>query len=100
MFFDSRETQAQIYPWLAFVDFDESLDVEIKSSLMSAAGKQKITPEILNDGFRTFLHSIMRNIRSYVGAKPANIILERTREEMGKQFPRRHLDIEWELLNV
>jgi hypothetical protein len=100
MFFDSRDTQAQIYPWLAFVDFDESLDVEIKSSLMSAAGKRRITPEILNDGFRTFLHSIMRNIRSYVGAKPANTILERTREEMGKQFPRRHFEIEWELLSV
>ncbi|MHA1588153.1 MAG: hypothetical protein ACTSV9_05175 [Candidatus Thorarchaeota archaeon] len=100
MFFDSRGTQAQTYPWLAFVDFDESLDVEVKSSLMSAAGKRRITPEILNDGFRTFLHSIMRYTRSYVGAKPANIILERTREEMGKQFPRRYLDIEWELLNV
>ena len=100
MFFDSRDTQSQIYPWLAFVDFDESLDVEVKSSLMSAAGKRRITPEILNDGFRTFLHSIVRNTRSYMGAKPANIILERTRKEMGKQFPRRYLDIEWELLNV
>ncbi len=100
MFFDSRDIQAQIYPWLAFVDFDESLDVEIKSSLMSAAGKRRITPEILNDGFRTFLHSIVRNIRSYLGAKPANTILDRTREEMGKQFPRRYLDIEWELLRV
>ncbi len=100
MFFDSRDTQAQIYPWLAFVDFNENLDVEIKSSLISAAGKQKITPEILNDGFRTFLHSLVRNIRSYVGAKPANIVLDRTREEMGKQFPRRYLDIEWELLSV
>ncbi|MCK4484639.1 MAG: hypothetical protein KAU89_07425, partial [Candidatus Thorarchaeota archaeon] len=60
----------------------------------------KITPEILNDGFRTFLHSLVRNIRSYVGAKPANIVLDRTREEMGKQFPRRYLDIEWELLSV
>jgi hypothetical protein len=100
MFFDSRDTQVQVYPWLAFVDFDESLDVEIKSSLMSAAGKRKITPEILNDGFRTFLHSLARNIRSYVGAKPANIVLQETREEMGKQFPRRYLDIEWELLSV
>jgi hypothetical protein len=54
MFFDSRETQAHIYPWLAFVDFDETLDVEIKNSLMSAAGKRRITPEMLNDGFRTF----------------------------------------------
>ncbi len=100
MFFDSRDAQAQVYPWLAFVDFDESLDVEIKSSLMSAAGKRKITPEILNDGFRTFLHALARNIRSYVGAKPANIVLQETREEMGKQFPRRYLDIEWELLSV
>ncbi|NOR38351.1 MAG: hypothetical protein GQ580_02045 [Candidatus Thorarchaeota archaeon] len=100
IFFDSREKQAQVYPWLAFVDFDESLDVEVKSSLMSAAGKRRITPEILNDGFRNFLHSIVRNTRSYMGAKPANIILEKTQEEMGKQFPRRYLDIEWELLNV
>jgi len=100
MFFDSRETQAHTYPWLVFVDSDESLDVEIKSSLMSAAGKRKINTEILNDGFRTFLHELVRNIRSYLGVKPANIILERTQEEMGKQFPRRYLDIEWELLSV
>ncbi|MHA1903606.1 MAG: hypothetical protein ACXADL_03150 [Candidatus Thorarchaeota archaeon] len=100
IFFASRGALVETYPWLSFVDLEEGVNVDIKSSLTSATAKGSIGPETLRDGFRAFMQFITKRISFFTGSKPINTILKRTKIELERQFPSRTSDIEWEQLTA
>jgi hypothetical protein len=100
LFNDSKEEIADIFQWLAYVGLEEGVDVEIKSSLNTAAVKGSITPDALREGFGSLFQRITKKIGDYLGAKPVKSILDGTRMNIEKQFPRASYDIEWESLKT
>ncbi|RDE12758.1 MAG: hypothetical protein C4K47_07250 [Candidatus Thorarchaeota archaeon] len=98
IFSESRNPLLDAHPWLAFVDFEETLDLDVKSSLTTAFVRGSITPETITDGFRPLFQSVVREARGFLGAKPVNTVLTRTRQDLEKEFPSRAYEIPWELM--
>ncbi|UCE09708.1 MAG: hypothetical protein JSW61_12150 [Candidatus Thorarchaeota archaeon] len=97
-FHGSRKSLMKQNPWLAFVDLEDNVDVEIKTSLTTAAVRGTIAPETLDQGFLQLLSSIMEQTRRFVGPKPSRAIVTKSKDELEKQFPSRTYQIEWEKL--
>ena len=100
VFFEARERLAKLYPWLAFVGFKDSLDIDMRSSLLSATLKGSIAPETIEDGFRAFIQFITRMGMDLIGKKPLNKIIFNTKGEIEKRFPSTVFQIEWEAFLV
>ncbi|NWF96276.1 MAG: hypothetical protein HXY34_09035 [Candidatus Thorarchaeota archaeon] len=100
IFFDSREALSGPHPWLLFVDLEERVDVEVRSSLTAACVKGRLSPDILSDGFRALLQFISKRFSAYVGSKVANSLISGTREELQTQFPNLAYDVEWEQIRT
>ncbi len=100
IFFDSRNALCDNYSWLIFIDIEEGVDIEIRSSLSSAAQRGKILPEVLMDGFRALIQFITKRVSLLIGAHPINMILTRTREELECIYPRIVVDVQWEQLTA
>ncbi|MGY5860325.1 MAG: hypothetical protein RTU63_13225 [Candidatus Thorarchaeota archaeon] len=100
LFFDARNALVDNYPWLAFVTLEEGVDIEMRSSLLSATLKGTIAPDILDDGLRVFLQFITRRVKDLMGAGPVNRILSNTKDEIELRFPSTVYHIEWESFNV
>ncbi|MHA1961488.1 MAG: hypothetical protein ACW99U_14800 [Candidatus Thorarchaeota archaeon] len=97
-FIESRNALIKQNPWLAFVDLEDGVDVEVKTSLATAAVRGTIAPETLDKGFLELLISIVERTRKFVGPNPAKAIVSKSKEELEKQFPSRTYQIEWEKL--
>ncbi|TFG32257.1 hypothetical protein EU527_10455 [Candidatus Thorarchaeota archaeon] len=100
VFFNARDRLIDNYSWLAFVTLEEGVDVEMKSSLLSATLKGSISPDILDDGLRVFMQFITRKVKDLMGSGPVNKILYNTKEELEKRFPSTVFHIAWESLLV
>jgi hypothetical protein len=100
VFYDAREQLVDNYPWLAFVILEDGVDVEMRSSLLSATLKGTIAPEVLDDGFRVLMQFITRRVKDLMGKGPVNRILSVTKDELELQFPSTVYQIEWETFNV
>ncbi|MHA2071439.1 MAG: hypothetical protein ACW985_06600 [Candidatus Thorarchaeota archaeon] len=100
MFFSSRARLVAELPWLAFVGLEEGVDVEIKTSLVSATVKGSITPETLSGGFRDLFQEYTRRMSTLMGSNPVNTILTGARNYIEKQFPSTAFDIHWETFQV
>ncbi len=88
------------YPWLAFVDLEEGVDVEVRSSLITASVKGSLSPTLIYDGFREFMQSITLGISHYTGLKPTSCMIGRVKSVIEKQFPNRSFEVEWEYLKT
>jgi hypothetical protein len=97
-FIEARRELIKENPWLAFVNLEEGVDVEIKTSLNTAAVKGTIAPETLNNGFLQLLILIVEQTRRFVGPNPMRAIVSKSKEDLEKQFPSRTYQIEWEKL--
>jgi hypothetical protein len=100
MFFSSRDKLVAELPWLAFVGLEEGVDVEIKTSLVSATVKGSITPETLSGGFRYLFQEYTRRMSTLMGSSRVNTILSGARSYIEKQFPSTAFDIHWESFQV
>ncbi len=100
IFNKAKQEIVDIFQWLAYVGLEEGVDVEIRSSLSTAAVKGSITPESLGEGFGSLFQRITKKVSDYVGSKPMKSILDGTRMNIEKQFPRASYDIEWESLRA
>ncbi|MFW9846387.1 MAG: hypothetical protein ACFFD6_06545, partial [Candidatus Thorarchaeota archaeon] len=100
MFFRSRDSLLEEITWLAFVGLEEGVDVEIKTSLVTATVKGSILPETLSNGFRELFREITRRMSVLMGSNPVNAILGSTRHSIERQFPSTAFDIHWEKLKV
>ncbi|MFX1331744.1 MAG: hypothetical protein ACFE9W_09320, partial [Promethearchaeota archaeon] len=100
LFFSSRDKLAPELPWLAFVGLEEGVDVEIKTSLVSATVRGSITPETLSEGFRNLFQEYTRRMGTLMGSSPVNTILNRARISVERQFPSTAFDIHWETFQV
>jgi hypothetical protein len=96
IFFEARDELVVHYPWLTFVTLEEGVDIDMRSSLLSATLKGSITPDAIEDGFRVLIQFITRRVKDLVGAKPVNRILINTKNEIEQRFPSTVLYIEWE----
>jgi hypothetical protein len=96
VFFEARDELLVHYPWLTFVTLEEGVDIDMRSSLLSATLKGSITPDAIEDGFRVLIQFITRMVKDLVGAKPVNRILINTKNEIELRFPSTVLYIEWE----
>lgn len=100
VFYDARDELVDNYPWLAFIVLEEGIDVDMRSSLLSATLKGTLSPEILDDGFRVLMQFITRRVRDLMGEDPVNRILSVTKDEVEQRFPSTVYHIEWESFNV
>jgi hypothetical protein len=100
IFFASRDRLVDNYPWLAFVTLEEGVDIEMRSSLLSATLKGSIAPDILDDGLRVLVQFITRRIKDFMGKDPVNRILMNTKNEIEYRFPSTVYHIEWETFQV
>ena len=100
VFYDARDELVDNYPWLAFVILEEGVDVEMRSSLLSATLKGTIAPEVLDDGLRALTQFITRRQKDLMGEGPVNRILAVTKDEIELRFPSTVYHIEWESFNV
>jgi len=100
IFFDARNELVENYPWLAFVTLEDGVDIEMRSSLLSATLKGTIEPEILDDGLRVLMQFITRRVKDLMGAGPVNRVLSITKDEIELRFPSTVYNIEWESFRV
>ncbi|MCK4566566.1 MAG: hypothetical protein KAU48_04575 [Candidatus Thorarchaeota archaeon] len=100
IFFDARNELVENYPWLAFVTLEEGVDIDMRSSLLSATLKGTIAPEILDDGLRVLTQFITRRVKDLMGADPVNRVLSITKDEIELRFPSTVYYIEWESFRV
>ena len=100
VFFDARGELVDNYPWLAFVALEEGVDIEMRSSLLSATLKGTIAPEVLDDGLRALVQFITRRVKDLMGSDPVNRVLSKTKDEVELRFPSTVYHIEWESFNV
>ncbi len=100
VFFSARDDLVDNYSWLSFITLEEGVDVEMRSSLLSATLKGSISPDVLDDGLRAFMQFITRRVKDLMGAGPVNRVLYSTKEELEKRFPSAVFQIEWESLLV
>ncbi|MFX1271880.1 MAG: hypothetical protein ACFFAX_09350, partial [Promethearchaeota archaeon] len=100
LFFSSRDVLTSELPWLAFVGLEEGVDVEIKTSLVSATVRGSITPETLSGGFRDLFQEFTRRMSTLMGSSPVNTILNGARRSIERQFPSTAFDIHWESFQV
>jgi len=100
VFFASRNELVGNYPYLAYLQLEEGVDIEMRSSLTAATIKGTIGPDVLSDGFRAIMQFITRRLKDLIGASPVNKIVANTKEEIEKQYPSTVYDIEWETLSM
>ncbi len=100
VFTEARRELLGVYPWLAFVDLEREVDVDIRSGLIASAVKGEISPVIVNDGFRALTQFFTKRLSRYVNMKRVNEAILTVKDTMEKEFPTRCYDIEWELLKV
>ena len=100
VFFSARDELIANYSWLSFVTLEEGVDVEMRSSLLSATLKGSISPDILDDGLRVIMQFITRKAKDLIGAGPINKVLYNTKEEVERRFPSTVFQIAWESLLV
>ncbi|MDH4212572.1 MAG: hypothetical protein OEV85_01525 [Candidatus Thorarchaeota archaeon] len=96
IFLKAREELVVHYPWLKFVTLEEGVDIDMRSSLLSATLRGSISPDAIDDGFRVFIQFITRMVKDLLGAKPVNKILFNTKNEIEQKFPSTVFHIEWE----
>jgi hypothetical protein len=100
VFFDAKEALVGTYPWLAFVTLEEGVDIEMRSSLLSATLKGTIEADILDDGLRVLMQFITRRVKDLMGSDPVNRVLTTTKDEIELRFPSAVYQIEWESFRV
>lgn len=100
IFRESRNPLLEMHPWLAFLNLEETLDVDVKSSLNTALVRGTMTPETIADGFRPLFRSIVANAQKLIGSRPANAVLTSTRQDLEREFPSKVYEIEWEQMTA
>jgi len=100
IFFDARKELIDQYPWLAFVTVEEGVDIEMRSSLLSATLKGTIAADILDDGLRVLVQFITRRVKDLLGKDPVNRVLSTTKDDVELRFPSTVYHIEWESFQV
>jgi hypothetical protein len=100
IYLDSKSQLTDIYSWLAFVDLEDGVDVEIRSSLTSAAIKGNISPEVLVDGFTALVQFLSKRVGLLVGKSTINQVLSKTRVDLQKTYPRTAYEVQWEQMGV
>jgi len=100
IFFDARKELVDQYPWLAFVTLEKGVDIDMRSSLLSATLKGTIAPDILDDGLRVLVQFITRRVKDLLGKDPVNRVLSTTKDDVELRFPSTVYHIEWESFQV
>jgi len=100
IFLEAKSLLTDIYSWLAFVDLEEGVDVEIRGSLASAAIKDKISSEVLIDGFTVLVQFLTKRVGLLIGTKTINHVLRKSRDDLEKTYPRTSYEVQWEQMAV
>ncbi|MGQ4872265.1 MAG: hypothetical protein ACP6IT_10600 [Candidatus Thorarchaeota archaeon] len=100
VFAESKQQLISVYPWLAYVDLEEGVDVDIRSSLITASVKGTISPSVIYDGFRALMQFVTKRLSAYIGIRPTNCIVRRVKESTERQFPNRSYEVQWEAITV
>lgn len=100
LFNTAQENLIAVYPWLRLVYIENHTDVEIRNQLNAAAVKRSISADTISKGFRELLFYITEGTSYYTGSSIANRIVQKTRVETQKQFPRLAENIAWDKLAV
>ena len=100
IFLEAKSLLTDIYSWLAFVDLEEGVDVEIRGSLTSAAIKGRISSEALIDGFTVLVQFLTKRVGLLIGTRTINQVLRKSRDDLEKTYPRTSYEVQWEQMAV
>ncbi|MHA1653146.1 MAG: hypothetical protein ACTSYX_11430 [Candidatus Thorarchaeota archaeon] len=100
VFAESKQQLISVYSWLAYIDLEEGVDVDIRSSLITASVKGTISPSVIYDGFRALMQFVTKRLSAYIGIPPTNCIIRRVKESTERQFPSRSYEVQWEAITV
>ncbi|RLI48277.1 MAG: hypothetical protein DRO73_09730 [Candidatus Thorarchaeota archaeon] len=100
VFTESKQQLISVYSWLAYIDLEEGVDVDIRSSLITASVKGTISPSVIYDGFRALMQFVTKRLSAYIGIRPTNCIVRRVKESTERQFPSRSYEVQWEAITV
>lgn len=100
LFYQTRHSLMDDYPWLSFIDIDEEVDVGVKSSLTIAITRGTVQPDILQESLNALLHGISIRLKKYVGVSPIRIILAKARDNIEMDFPSHSQEIDWESMKI
>jgi hypothetical protein len=100
LFYQTQKSLGGNYTWLSFIDIDDEVDVDVKSSLTIAITQGTVQPDILQESLNALLHHISIGLRKIIGIRPLRIILAKAREDIEINFPSRSQEIDWEKIKV
>ncbi len=95
LFLDSKDSLLNTHSWLAFLDLEDGVDIDIRSSLVIACVRGRFSPEMLTDGFHALLQFLTRRAAKYIGSKIVNAVLYRVEERLEQQFPNTAREVGW-----
>lgn len=99
-FYETQQSLVDDYAWLSFIDIDDEVDLNIKSSLTIAITRGTVQPNILQDALDAMLHGISLRLRKFIGAYALRIILAKARDDIETNFPSHSQDIDWESIRL
>ncbi|MEM2143489.1 MAG: hypothetical protein QXQ81_09560, partial [Candidatus Thorarchaeota archaeon] len=100
IFFDSRNELSGPHPWLAFVDIEQGITVDIKGSLLAAALRGILSPDAIEEGFRALLQFLSKRMSRIVGRNVTNRLVELTRDSIEERYPSAVYEVGWDTLTV
>jgi hypothetical protein len=100
VFYQTQQSLADDYTWLSYIDIDDEVDINVKSSLTIAITRGTVQPDILQESLNSMLQFISIELRKIIGVSPLRIILATARDDIETNFPSRSQEIDWENVKV
>jgi hypothetical protein len=100
LFYQARHSLMDDYAWVAFIDIDDDVDLNVKSSLTVAITRGTVQPNILQESLNALLYGISTRLKKYIGINPLRIILAKARNNIEMDFPSHSQEIDWESIKL
>ncbi len=98
VFFTAREQLLRERPWLGFVELEEDVDVEVRSSLVGAIVRGSISPSALRESLQSLLQGVALMTRGLIGRSPVKEIALGTKGAVEGHLPSMAIEVEWQKL--
>ncbi|MGY5874874.1 MAG: hypothetical protein RTU30_03930 [Candidatus Thorarchaeota archaeon] len=98
IFIRSKEKLLDTYGWLGFIELEDYVDLEVRSSLTAALTKGSVSPETLKDALSALLDKVASLACGLAGRSSIFKIIDLTRKKIEDLFPNMSIEIEWERL--
>jgi hypothetical protein len=98
LFYQTQQIFVDDYGWLSFLDIDDQVDLDVKSSLTIAITRGTVQPDVLQESLNAMLSAISIELTKIIGVHPLRVILAKARNDIEMNFPTRSQEIDWEAI--